>query len=98
MPSTINQDRLMLRNFSACLLLVLTCSAQAADHFDGKTWWDTVKVLADDKFEGRDTGSPGERQAQAYIVRQLEALGIEAAGTKGYYQTVKLRTLEVLEA
>jgi Zn-dependent M28 family amino/carboxypeptidase len=88
----------MLRILSASLLLALACPAHAAEHFDGKTWWDTVKVLADDKFEGRDTGSPGEQKAQAYIVRQLEALGIEAAGTKGYYQTVKLRTLEVLEA
>jgi Zn-dependent M28 family amino/carboxypeptidase len=88
----------MLRKLSAPLLLVLACMAQAAEHFDGKTWWDTVKVLADDKFEGRDTGSPGERRAQAYIVGQLGTLGIEAAGTKGYYQTVKLRTREILEA
>ena len=87
----------MLRKLSAFLLLAIACSAGAAEHFDGKTWWATVKVLADDNFEGRDTGSPGERLAQAYIVRQLEALRIEAAGTKGYYQTVKLRTREVLE-
>jgi Zn-dependent M28 family amino/carboxypeptidase len=88
----------MSRKFSAILLLALTCTAQAAEHFDGKTWWDTVKVLADDKFEGRDTGSPGERQAQAYIVGQLGTLRIEPAGTKGYYQTVKLRTREILES
>jgi hypothetical protein len=98
MPQTTNQDHFMLRKLSASLLLALACTAQAAEHFDGKTWWDTVKVLADDKFEGRDTGSPGERQAQAYIVGQLGTLRIEAAGTNGYYQAVKLRTLEVLEA
>jgi Zn-dependent M28 family amino/carboxypeptidase len=88
----------MLRKLWAPVLLVLACAAHAAEHFDGATWWTTVKVLADDKFEGRDTGSPGERQAQAYIVRQLQALGIEPAGSAGYYQPVKLRTLEIQEA
>jgi Zn-dependent M28 family amino/carboxypeptidase len=88
----------VLRTLLPALLLVLTCAAQAADHFDGKTWWDTVKVLADDKFEGRDTGSSGERQAQAYIVQRLKSFGVEPAGSNGYYQTVRLRTLEIQEA
>jgi Zn-dependent M28 family amino/carboxypeptidase len=82
----------------APLLLILGCTAQAAEHFDGKTWWDTVKVIADDKFEGRDTGSRGERQAQEYIVAQLKALGVEPAGSNGFYQSVKLRTLNIIEA
>jgi len=52
----------------ALLLLIAGNTVQAAQHFDGSTWWDTVKVISDDKFEGRDTGSQGERHAQAYIV------------------------------
>ena len=88
----------MYRKLLAPLSLVLASAAQSAEHFDGKTWWETVKVLADDKFEGRDTGSTGERQAQAYIVEQLKALGVEPAGTTGYYQPVKLTTLEIREA
>ena len=76
----------------ALLSLVLASAAQSAEHFDGKTWWETVKVLADDKFEGRDTGSTGAQQAQAYIVQQLKALDVEPAGTAGYYQPVKLTT------
>ena len=88
----------MSRSFLAPLFLVLASAAQSAEHFDGKTWWHTVSVLADDKFEGRDTGSAGERQAQAYIVEQLKTLGVEPAGTTGYYQPVKLRTLEIQEA
>ena len=59
-----------LRNFLVVPFLALTCAAQAAQHFDGETWWSTVKVLADDKYQGRDTGSIGEHQAQAYIVQQ----------------------------
>jgi hypothetical protein len=68
------QVPLVIRKLSAPVFLVFACAAQAAQHFDGKAWWETVTVLADDKFEGRDTGSTGERQAQAYIVEQLKAL------------------------
>jgi Zn-dependent M28 family amino/carboxypeptidase len=57
-----------------------------------------VTVLADDKFEGRDTGSSGERAAQAYIVQQLKALGVQPAGIGGYFQPVQLKTLEIEES
>ncbi|HEY0747353.1 MAG TPA: M28 family metallopeptidase [Steroidobacteraceae bacterium] len=70
------------------------CSAYGAEHFDGQSWWDTVKEISDDKYEGRDTGSIGERQAQEYIVSKLKVLGVEPAGSDGFYQSVKLRTLE----
>lgn len=47
-----------------------------------------VKVLADDAFEGREGGSRGGRAAAAYIVEQLEKLGIPPAGDAGtYYQS-----------
>jgi Zn-dependent M28 family amino/carboxypeptidase len=76
---------------------MVACTAQAADHFDGKTWWDTVKEISDDKYEGRDTGSKGEHQAQEFIVGKLKALGVQPAGSKGYFQGVKLRTVEIDE-
>jgi Zn-dependent M28 family amino/carboxypeptidase len=65
--------------------------------FNGQSWWNYVKVLADDNMEGRDTGSEGLKRAEAYIVEQLKADGLRPAGTDGYYQPVKLiarRTLE----
>ena len=86
------------RTFCGLLLTSTACAAYAAANFDGQSWWSTVKVLADDKLEGRETGSTGERQAQAYIVEQLKALGIEPAGSNGYYQKVKLQTTEIQEA
>jgi hypothetical protein len=60
---------MMLRTLLGLLLSVIACAAQAAANFYGQSWWSTVKILADDKFEGRETGSTGERQAQAYIVQ-----------------------------
>jgi len=37
-------------------------------------------VIADDKMEGRDTGSRGERAAEEYAVEQLKKAGLEPAG------------------
>jgi hypothetical protein len=37
----------------------------AQTHFDGKSWWEYIKVLADDNMEGRETGSDGLRRAEA---------------------------------
>ena len=88
----------MLRTLLALSLAGMACAAHAASNFDGQSWWSTVKVLADDKLEGRETGSTGERQAQAYIVQQLKALGVEPAGSDGYYQRVKLKTTDIQEA
>jgi Zn-dependent M28 family amino/carboxypeptidase len=65
--------------------------------FNGQSWWNYVKVLADDNMEGRDTGSEGLKRAEAYIVEQIKADGLQPAGTNGYYQPVKFiarRTLE----
>jgi hypothetical protein len=65
--------------------------------FDGKTWWEHVKVLADDKMEGRDTGSEGLRKAEAYVVDQLKQLELEPAGKDGYYQPVKFQSRQIIE-
>src|SRR5689334_80933 len=81
------------------LMTALTAvSQQGPGHFDGKTWWDHVKVLSDDKMEGRETGSAGLRKAQAYVVAQLKSAGLEPAGTKGYYQPIRFESREVVEA
>ena len=57
--------------------------------FDGTSWWEYVKVLADDKMEGRGTGSDGLRKAEAYVVEQLQKSGLEPAGESGFYQSVE---------
>ncbi len=79
-------------------LSLVSWAAAAAGHFDGRGWWDTVTVLADDRFEGRDTGSAGERAAQDYLIGQLQALGLKPAGTAGYRQPLTLRARRIDEA
>ena len=70
----------------------------AGTHFDGKSWWNYVKVLADDDMEGRETGSEGLRKAEAYIVEQLKSAGLEPAGSDGFYQPVKLISRQIDES
>ena len=65
--------------------------------FDGKTWWEHIKVLAADNMEGRDTGSPGLKKAEAYAVNQLKAAGLQPAGVKGFYQPVKFESRQLVE-
>ena len=79
------------------LAAVTVAQQQGSKLFDGNTWWDHVKFLADDKLEGRETGSEGLRKAQAYIVNQLTEAGLEPAGVDGFYQPVKFVSREIVE-
>src|SRR5260221_1249665 len=79
------------------LLFAISAAAQTAPHFDGQTWWNHIKVFADDKLEGRDTGSRGERAAQAYAIEQLKSAGAEPAGVNGFYQPVKFVSRQIVE-
>ncbi len=44
-----------------------------------------IEFLADDKLEGRRTGTAGERMAYEYISKQFEANGLYAKGENGTY-------------
>lgn len=83
------------------LLSAVTLAAQNVPNppkdFDGKSWWEHVKVLADDNMEGRETGSAGLRKAEAYVVDQLKQAGVEPAGDNGYYQKVKFTSRAIDE-
>ena len=79
------------------VLFAISAGAQSASHFDGQSWWNHIKVLADDKLEGRDTGSRGERAAQAYAVEQLKGAGAEPAGSDGFYQPVRFVSRQIVE-
>jgi Zn-dependent M28 family amino/carboxypeptidase len=45
-----------------------------------------VQFLADDKLEGRSTGTAGEKMAADYIIKRFKEIGIEAKGTNEYLQ------------
>jgi Zn-dependent M28 family amino/carboxypeptidase len=78
--------------------LAQTQSPPAAEpHFDGKIWWNYVKVLAADDMEGRETGSTGLRKAQDYVVEQLKSAGLEPVGTRGYFQAIQFVSRQIVE-
>ncbi len=65
---------------------------------DGRRWWSHVQYLADDRLEGRDTGSPGHRKAAAYVAGEFERAGLKPAGTEGYIQPVRFHTRRLKDA
>ena len=48
--------------------------------------YDDVNYLADNKLEGRKTGSKGEQIAADYIANRFKSLKIKAKGTNTYFQ------------
>jgi Zn-dependent M28 family amino/carboxypeptidase len=80
-----------------CFTIGIDAQQPPPAHFDGKTWWEHVKVLADDNMEGRETGSAGLRRAEAYVVEQLTQAGVQPAGTEGFYQPVKFVARQIVE-
>jgi hypothetical protein len=47
-----------------------------------------VRVLADDKLEGRGTGTRGYEMAAEYVAEQMQAIGLSPGGKGGYLQPV----------
>jgi Zn-dependent M28 family amino/carboxypeptidase len=65
----------------------------------GDAWWAHVAYLADDKLEGRGTGTEGFAKAAAYVAYQFQKAGLEPAGERGgYSQPVEFDVLELDEA
>jgi Zn-dependent M28 family amino/carboxypeptidase len=91
------QKKVLLHLLLAAFALPAVPQSATRKTFDGTTWWDHVKVLADDNMEGRDTGSAGLRKAEAYVVEQLKRSGVLPAGNEGYYQPVKFLSRQIVE-
>ena len=78
---------------AGAVLVAILLSACAASHKTDKTDVGTLNnlkshigYLADDKLEGRRTGTEGERLAKDYIVEQFKGIGLIPKGTAGYIQ------------
>ncbi|WP_338732320.1 M28 family peptidase [Mangrovimonas cancribranchiae] len=50
-----------------------------------------VAFLANDKLEGRETGTEGEQKAAAYIVKRFKQIGLSPKGTQDFYQTFSFK-------
>lgn len=56
-----------------------------------------VQFLADDKLEGRATGSAGEQLAVAYISNEFKKAGLLPKGTNGYLQSFMIEDGRYIE-
>ncbi|HVT60288.1 MAG TPA: M28 family metallopeptidase [Thermoanaerobaculia bacterium] len=83
-------------------LAVLGAAQRAADvpgaSDAGQRWWAHVRYLADDKLEGRLTGSTGYRQAAEYVAERFKEYGLAPAGSDGYFQAVRFEVQRVVAA
>jgi hypothetical protein len=64
---------------------------------EGRRWWAHIQYLADDKLEGRLTGSEGHRKAAGYVAGKFATAGLKPAGTDGYFQPVQFNVLQIDE-
>jgi Peptidase family M28 len=64
----------------------------------GRRWWSHVQVLADDKMEGRETGSAGYERAATYVSEQFRAASLQPAGVDGFRQPVDFQVTRFDEA
>jgi Zn-dependent M28 family amino/carboxypeptidase len=81
-------------------LILLAAISRADTDWDarGKAWWAHIQYLADDKLEGRGTGSEGFAKAAAYVTDQFQKAGLHPAGEDGYVQPVAFNVLRLDEA
>ena len=74
-----------MKQFLALIILVTLLSCKTENKVENKIKED-VSFLADDKLEGRQTGTKGEKAAADYIASRFKSLGLEEKGTNGYFQ------------
>src|SRR3989449_7473661 len=91
----------VFRRLMVCFGLLGAAAALAAGpdwEALGKQWWAHVQFLADDKLEGRDTGSAGFEKAATYVTDQFRKLGLKPAGDQGYAQSVEFNVMQIDES
>ena len=90
--------KVISRPLIAIILLAGISRADTDWDARGKAWWAHIQYLADDKLEGRGTGSEGFAKAAAYVTDQFQKAGLQPAGEHGYVQPVTFNVLQLDEA
>jgi Zn-dependent M28 family amino/carboxypeptidase len=80
------------------VLAVVTAGAAEDWTSHGKAWWAHIQYLADDKLEGRGTGTEGFAKAAAYVREQFQKAGLQPAGDRGYSQSIAFNVLRLDES
>ncbi len=65
-----------------CVTILASCAKKEVKVVTMK---EDVYALADDKMNGRETGTEGEAQAAAYLQERFQSIGLAPKGTEGAY-------------
>jgi hypothetical protein len=90
-------------NFSLVVALAFTSAAAGSSAGDtraarvGARCWEDVRVLADDKMEGRRAGSAGHRRAAEFVAEGFRKARLKPGGANGYLQEVRLQSRKLNE-
>ena len=79
-----------LLTIGACASAPPTTLDESLDLIHERPLRNHVRWLADDERAGRMTGEPGYDVSARYVADQFAQMGLEPAGTDGWYQQVPL--------
>ena len=79
------------------LVMVTLASTQKKLSPAAAAWWSHVEFLADERQEGRASGSPGHQRAADYIGQQFRQAGLQPMFPESYQQKVEFRSRKLLE-
>ena len=71
-----------MKQIAIIVFFITLASCQKEQPMESKIKED-VTYLADDKLEGRKTGTEGEKMAAEYIANRFKDLGLNGKGTDG---------------
>lgn len=69
------------------LVIFITLLACKNEHKPENRIKQDVAFLADDKLEGRQTGTDGAKEAAKFMISRFEKMGLSPKGTDGFYQS-----------
>ena len=75
-----------MKKITFLFLLALIISCKKEPQVVENKIKEDVTFLADDKLEGRQTGTQGEVLASEYLVSRFKSIGIQPKGTEGFLQ------------
>lgn len=75
--------------FLSLLVTILSCKSEPK--VAENKIKDDVAFLADDKLEGRQTGTKGEVLASDYLIKRFKAIGLQSKGTDGFLQSFSFK-------
>lgn len=75
----------------ALRILLAVIATAIFTNINAQTLQDDISYLADDKLEGREVGSDGEKQAAKYLVKRFKKIGLKQKGVDGYYQVFSVK-------